>query len=223
MKNKTQKTYDDQIHFYGRIWMFGALGLFTLLPALISIMYNAWPSAGPFFKALTGVAPIFWTVGAIEILTYTPMLGSGGSYLSFVTGNISNLKAPCALNAMNAAKVKPGTDEGEVISTISIAVSSIVTIVIIAIGVLGLSAIRPFLESQILKPAFANILPSLFGGLGVVYVSKNWKIAFAPLLFMLALFILSPIDLSGYVGILVPVGAIIAIISARILYKRNKI
>lgn len=223
MKKKTIRSYDDQIHFSGRLWMLGALVLFTMLPLTISVMYDAWPSAGPFFKALAGVAPIFWTVGLIEIITYTPMLGSAGSYLSFVTGNISNLKAPVALNAMNSEKVKPGTDEGEVISAISIAVSSLVTIVIIAIGVLGLSAIRPLLESETLKPAFANILPALFGGLGVVYVSKNWKIALAPLIFMLILFIVSPIDLSGYVGILVPVGAIIAIVSARILYKKNKI
>ena len=223
MKKKTIRSYDDQIHFSGRLWMLGALVLFTLLPLTISVMYDAWPSAGPFFKALAGVAPIFWTVGLIEIITYTPMLGSAGSYLSFVTGNISNLKAPVALNAMNSENVKPGTDEGEVISAISIAVSSLVTIVIIAIGVLGLSAIRPLLESETLKPAFANILPALFGGLGVVYVSKNWKIALAPLIFMLILFIVSPIDLSGYVGILVPVGAIIAIVSARILYKKNKI
>ena len=223
MKKKTIRSYDDQIHFSGRLWMLGALVLFTMLPLTISVLYDAWPSAGPFFKALAGVAPIFWTVGLIEIITYTPMLGSAGSYLSFVTGNISNLKAPVALNAMNSEKVKPGTDEGEVISAISIAVSSLVTIVIIAIGVLGLSAIRPLLESETLKPAFANILPALFGGLGVVYVSKNWKIALAPLIFMLILFIVSPIDLSGYVGILVPVGAIIAIVSARILYKKNKI
>ncbi|HPY98755.1 MAG: hypothetical protein BWX78_00478 [Firmicutes bacterium ADurb.Bin099] len=222
-KKKTTKSYDDQIHFHGRIWMLGALVLFSLFPTAICVIYNAWPSAGPLFKALAGVAPIFWTVGVIEILTYTPMLGSGGSYLSFVTGNISNLKAPCALNAMNASKVKPGTDEGEVISTIAIAVSSIVTIIIIAIGVLGLTAIRPLLESEALKPAFANILPALFGGLGVVYISKNWKIGLAPLLFMLALFIISPIDLSGYVGVLVPVGAIIAIIAARILYKKDKL
>lgn len=223
MKNKSIISYDDQTHLSGRIWMLGALVLFTMIPVIISIQFDAWPEVGTFFKALAGVAPIFWTVGVIEILTYTPMLGSGGSYLAFVTGNISTLKAPCALNAMNSAKVKPGTDEGEVISTISVAVSSLVTIVIIALGVLGLTAIRPLLESEVLKPAFANILPSLFGGLGVVYVSKNWKIALAPLLFMLALFIISPIDLSGYVGVLVPVGAIIAIVAARFLYKRNKI
>jgi hypothetical protein len=221
MNNKKIRSYDDQVHLYGRIWMLGALGLFTLIPVLISILFNAWPDAGPLFKALLGVAPIFWTVGVIEILTYTPMLGSGGSYLAFVTGNISNLKAPCALNAMNAAKVKPGTPEGEVISTIAIAASSIVTTLVIAIGVLGLSFLRPLLEAEVLKPAFNNILPALFGGLGVVYISKNWKIAAVPLLFMLILFIVSPIDLSSYVGILVPVGAIIAIVSARIMYKKK--
>jgi len=221
MKNRKVRSYDDQVHFYGRIWILGALAVFTLVPTVISVLYDAWPDAGPFFKAMLGVAPIFWTVGVIEILTYTPMLGSGGSYLAFVTGNISNLKAPCALNAMNAAKTKPGTPEGEVISTIAIASSSIVTVMIIAVGVLGLSFLRPFLESEVLKPAFNNILPALFGGLGVVYISKNWKIAAAPLLFMLLLFIVSPIDLSGYVGILVPVGAVIAIVSARIMYKKK--
>lgn len=219
---KPIKTYEDQIHFYGRIWMLGALGLFTLFPILISITYNAWPRAIPFLKALAGVAPIFWTVGIIEILTYTPMLGSAGSYLSFVTGNISNLKVPCALNALNSSGVKPGTEEAEVISTISIAVSSIVTIIVLSVGVLGLSFIRPFLESELLKPAFANILPALFGGLAVVFVSKNIKIAIAPLLFMLILFIVSPVDLSGYVGILVPVGAAIALLAARIVYNRSK-
>ena len=71
MKKKTIRSYDDQIHFSGRLWMLGALVLFTMLPLTISVMYDAWPSAGPFFKALAGVAPIFWTVGLIEIITYT--------------------------------------------------------------------------------------------------------------------------------------------------------
>lgn len=37
---------------------------------------------------------MYWAVGIVEIFTYVPMLGAGGSYLSFVTGNISNLKLP---------------------------------------------------------------------------------------------------------------------------------
>ena len=71
-----------------------------------------------------------------------------------------------------------------------------------------------------LQPAFDNILPALFGPLAVVYVSKNWKVAMAPLIFMVVLFICVP-ALADSVGILVPVGAIIAIVAARILYKKG--
>ena len=65
-----------------------------------------------------------------------------------------------------------------------------------------------------------KVLPALFGGLAVVYVSKNWKIALVPLVFMVALFVLAP-GLAGSVGVLVPVGALIAIGVARILYRRG--
>ena len=171
---------------------------------------------------LFGVAPIFWTVGIIEVFTYGPMLGAGGSYLGFVTGNITNLKAPSALTAMENAGVKPGTEEGEVISTVAIATSSIVTTIVIAIGVLLLSFLTPILNSPVLKPAFDNILPALFGGLAVVYISKNWKIALAPGIFMVVLFLLVP-SLSSSVGVLVPVGALVSIGVARVLYNKGKL
>jgi homoserine kinase len=121
---------------------------------------------------------------------------------------------------MQSAGLKAGSDEGEVVSTIAIATSAIVTTAIIALGVLLLSQIRPFLESPALQPAFDNILPALFGGLAVVYVSRNWKIAAAPLVFMIVLFICIP-SLSSSVGVLVPVGALIAIGVARLLYKKG--
>lgn len=120
------------------------------------------------------------------------MLGAGGSYLSFVTGNISNLKLPCALDAMERAGVKSNSEEGEVISTIAIAVSSIVTTLIILVGVVLIIPLTPLLSSPILAPAFSQILPALFGGLAVVFVSKNFRLALAPLLLMLVLFIFVP-------------------------------
>lgn len=220
MKEKKIRSYEDGVHFYGRIWMLSAFVVLMGVPAAICLYYNVWPPAGPVFKGLLGVVPIFWTVGIIEVFTYVPMLGAGGSYLAFVTGNLTTLKVPCALNAMEIANVKSGTEEGDVISTIAVAVSSIVTTVIIALGVLLLSQLRPFLESPVLQPAFDNILPALFGPLAVVFVAKDWKIAIVPLIFMLALFILVP-SLAGSVGVLVPVGALIAIGVARIFYKRG--
>lgn len=209
-------------HFYGQIWIWTAIVLLLCVPASICIYYNAWPGFTPVLKGLLGVAPIFWTVGTIEVITFTPMLGTGSSYLAFVTGNLTNLKVPSALTAMENAKVKSGTEEGEVISTIAVATSSIVTTLIIAVGVLLLAQLAPVINSEALKPAFNNILPSLFGGLAVVYISKNWKIAMAPLFFMILLFLLVP-SLAGSVGILVPVGALISIGAARVLYKKNVI
>ena len=217
---KQELSYRDSVHRMGRVWILSALALLLAVPAAICVYYKAWPPVGGILKGLLSIVPIFWTVGVIEVFTYVPMLGTGGSYLGFVTGNLANLKVPCALNSMDRAGVQAGTEEGEVISTLAIATSSIVTTVIIAAGVLLLSQIAPVLQSPVLQPAFENILPALFGALGVVFISKDWKIAIAPLVVMVTLFLLVP-SLASAVGILVPVGALIAIGVARILYKKN--
>lgn len=212
--------YMKKTDFYGKIWIWTAVVVILFVPIAICLYYGAWPRGTAVLKGLLGVAPIYWTVGVIEVITYTPMLGVGGTYLAFVTGNLTSIKAPSALNAMQNAKVKPGTEEGEVISTIAIATSSIVTTLVIILGVFALKALTPILDSPVMKPAFDNILPSLFGGLAVVYVSKNWKISIAPLLFMIIIFLAVP-SLSGSVGILVPVGVLIALGAARIMYKKG--
>lgn len=217
-----KKSYDDMTHVYGRIWIISALVMIFSYPVITCIYYNAWPDLKSVLKGLMGVAPIFWTVGLIEVLTFVPMLGTASSYLAFVTGNVTSLKIPAALTAMENAKVKAGTDEGEVFSTIAVATSSIVTTLVIALGVALLVPLTPILDSPVVKPAFDNILPSLFGALGVVYISKNWKISIVPLVFMVTLFLLVP-SLSSSVGILVPVGALITIGSARVLYNKGKL
>lgn len=213
-------TYMKNTDKYGKIWIWTAVVVVLFVPIAICLYYNAWPEATAVLKGLLGVAPIYWTVGVIEVITYTPMLGTGGTYLAFVTGNLTSIKAPSALNAMENAEVKAGTEEGEVISTIAIATSSIVTTLVIVIGVVALSVLAPILDSKALKPAFDNILPALFGGLAVVYVSKNWKLAMAPLIFMVVLFLLVP-SLAGSVGVLVPVGVLIALGAGRIMYKKG--
>ncbi len=212
--------YNELTHKRGKIWIWSAASLILFVPVALSVKYNAWPGFVPVLKGLLGVAPIFWTVGIIEIITFTPMLGTAGTYLSFVTGNVTALKVPAALNAMESAGFNAETEEGEIISTIAIAVSSIVTTIIISMGVLLFIYIQPLLSSPALKPAFDNILPALFGGLGIVYISKNWKIAVAPVVFMIALFVMVP-GLASSVGILVPVGILIALGFARIMYKKG--
>jgi len=221
-KNKINKTYEEKTYYYGKLWIWAAVLVVLAVPAIICIHYNAWPPLSAVLKGLLAVAPIFWTVGLIEVITYSPMLGTGGTFLAFVTGNVTAAKVPAALNAMEAMDVKPGTEEADVISTIAIAVCSIVTTLIIAIGVFLFTPLTPILNSPVLQPAFDNILPALFGGLAVVFIGEHWQIGIPPLILMLCLFIAFP-SLSSAVGILVPVGALFTILIARILYKKGKI
>ena len=214
------RNYMQDTDRFGKFWIWTAVVVVMAVPMAICLYYDAWPAASAVFKGLLGVAPIYWTVGVIEVITYTPMLGTGGTYLAFVTGNLTSLKAPSALNAMENAEVKPGTEEGEVISTIAIATCSIVTTLVLVLGVCLLAMVTPVLEKPALAPAFENILPALFGGLAVVYVSKNWKLCIAPVVCMLALFLAVP-SLAGSVGVLVPVGVLITLGAARLMYKKG--
>ncbi len=218
---KQQRSYLESVHRDGRIWGLIICVLILLFPTMVSVLYGVLPQWGALWKGLLATAPMYWAVGIVEIFTYVPMLGAGGSYLSFVTGNISNLKLPCALDAMERAKVKPSSEEGEIISTIAIAVSSIVTTVIVIIGVVLIMPLTPVLEAEVLKPAFDQMLPALFGGLGVVFVSKNWKLAVAPIVLMLVLFIGVPALNQSTVGIMVPVGVVFTLAVARIMYKKG--
>jgi len=195
--------------------------LLMAFPVAVAVIFQTIPDWNALAVGLIATAPMYWTVGAIETVTYVPMLGAGGSYLSFVTGNISNLKLPCALNALEQNEVSANSEEGEVISTIAIAASSIVTTLIIIVGVILIAPLTPILQAPVLQPAFEQILPALFGGLGVAFVSKNWKIAVAPVILMLILFVFVPALNSGTVGIMVPVSALFTIGVARILYKRG--
>ena len=195
--------------------------LLIMFPLTVAFLFGAAPDWGALVVGLLATAPMYWAVGVIETVTFVPMLGAGGSYLSFVTGNISNLKLPCALNALEQNEVSASSEEGEVISTIAIATSSIVTTIIIIIGVVCIVPLTPILEAPVLEPAFAQMLPALFGGLGVAFVSKNWKIAVAPVLLMLVLFIFVPALNASTVGIMVPVSVLFTIGVSRILYKKG--
>ena len=218
---KKNLSYIDSVHRDGRIWNIGVMILLMMFPISVAIIFGAAPDWGALVVGLIATAPMYWAVGVVETITFVPMLGAGGSYLSFVTGNISNLKLPCAINALEQNEVSASSEEGEIISTIAIATSSIVTTIIIIIGVILIVPLSPVLEAPVLEPAFAQMLPALFGGLGVAFVSKNWKIAIAPVMLMLILFISVPALNAGTVGIMVPVSVLFTIGISRILYKRG--
>lgn len=218
---KKELSYLDSVHRDGRIWNIGMMLVLFLFPTLVGLIFGVLPDFHGLLMGLLATAPMYWAVGVVETFTYVPMLGAGGSYLSFVTGNISNLKLPVALNALEQTDADIKTEEGEIVSTVAIAVSSIVTTIIIVLGVVLITPLTPILEAPVLAPAFAQILPALFGGLGVVFISKNWKIAVAPVILMLILFIAVPALNESTVGIMVPVGVLFTIAVSRILYKKH--
>ena len=216
-----KETYMDSVHRWGRIWGLSLMLLILAYPITVSLIFHAQVNWSAFVKGFIAIGPMYWAVGIVEIFAYVPMLGAGGSYLSFVTGNISNLKLPCALDAMERAGVKSNSEEGEIISTIAIAVSSIVTTLIIIVGVVLIVPLTPLLSSPVLAPAFSQLLPALFGGLAVVFISKNVRLSIAPVILMLVLFIFVPALNASTVGIMVPVGVVFSLAVARILYKKG--
>lgn len=217
-KAKQPKTYIDKTHMWGRIWSVTALCVLFSVPLVFSLYYNAFPQLNVFLKAALKIIPIYWGSAIVEVLTYTPMLGAGGTYLSFVTGNITNLKLPCALSALDRSGYKATSDEGEVISTIAIGASSITTTLVIAIGVVafGPSIIKITAPGSLLAPAFDYVIPALFGALGASYFSKHWKISVFPILMGTLVYLLSP---AMPVGTMIFITIASSVIGAFVMFK----
>ena len=215
---KKERTYTEKIHLWGAIWSVAALLVLFSVPFIFSVHYDAFPELKTLLKALSTVIAVYWTTAIIEVVTYTPMLGAGGTYLSFLSGNITNLKLPCAMNAMERANVRANSEEGEVISTISIAASSITTTVIIAVGVLLFAPVLPKIlaEGSVIKPAFEYVVPALFGAPGASYFAKHWKISILPIAVGIIIYIFSP---SMAVGTMIFITIVVSILGALGMYK----
>ena len=215
------KTYMDKIHSWGRIWCIASLLFFLCIPVAICLHLNVWPDASIVGKGVASIA-FFFVTGIVEVVAYSPMLGAGGTYLSFVSGNIMNLKMPCALNAMENAKVKANTEEGEVITTIAIAASTITTTVIIAVFVL-IFALNPgfseIMSSDTFAPAFQQVTYTIFGSLAATYFVKHWKISIFPIAAVTALlFVVDP-----GIGVLIPIGVVLSMLGAHVMFKLKKV
>lgn len=216
--NIQNNPYIDKVHVWGKISSITTVAFLLAIPLAICVHFDAWPALSDVMNGLLKVIPIFWTSAVLEVITYSPMLGTGATYLSFVTGNITNLKLPCVLNAKESAKVKTGTDEAEVISTIATATSSLVTTIIIAVGVVALSPFLGYLTSDesIIKPAFTYVLPALFGALGAGYFIKHWKISIFPIALAVIILIFAP---TIGTGTLVPICVVGSILAAYAMFK----
>ena len=184
--------FNKGLHLIGKVMLILAVIMLMAVPFIVGAVNGVKPDMNAFVSGLLKIGIIYIPTAIVEFLIYTPMLGVGGSYLSFLTGNLTNMKIPCAMNARDIAQTEVGTPENEIISTLSVAVSAIVTTLVIVVGVILLVPLQPVLQSETLLPAFNNVVPALFGALGLKYFIKSPKIAVIPLIAICLLCIFVP-------------------------------
>ena len=219
-KKSLFEVYNERTHLFGRLACIITLVMLIAAPFVMGLYLGAMPDLGAVARGFLACG-LVWTVSCVaEYLIYTPMLGAGGGYLAFITGNLINMKIPCAMNARDLVDAKTGTPENEIISTLSIATSSLVTILVLAAGVVALIPLQPILQAPALQPAFDNVVPALFGAMAYKYYRGNLKIAALPLLTMALLFILVP-SLAGSTSFMVLPSGAIAIGVAFLLHKKG--
>ena len=219
--------YDESTHRIGRIWTAAALLMLIAIPLLFCLIYGVLPEWSSFVQGAIAIIPMYWAIGLIEVFNYSPMVGSGGTYLAFVTGNLANMKVPAAQVTLSKAGVSASSEQGEVLSTIAVAVSSIVTTLILIVGLVLVIPITNWINadpllSQVFDLSSGYVIPALFGALGVVFISKSWRLAVIPTVLMVLLFILIP-GLFASAGIFIPVMSIVAVLIARWMYKKNRL
>ena len=221
-KNQFFEEFNRGLHRIGRIMLISAVFLLVAVPFVTGAIYGVMPDLKGFLSGFAKVGLIYIPVAIVEFLVYTPMLGVGGSYLSFLTGNVTNMKIPCAMNARDIAGTKAGTAEDEIVSTISVATSAITTTLVIVVGVILLVPLQPVLQSETLLPAFNNVVPALFGALGLKYFAKSPKIAVIPLILMCLLCIFVPAAIGQTSLLLIPSGGL-ALLIGFLLFKKGKL
>ena len=223
--NEKEKFFEDfnkGLHRIGKLTMLLGIIALVSVPFIVAAIFGVSIDGKGFLAGFAKVAIVYIPVAIVEFLVYAPMLGAGGSYISFITGNVTNMKIPCAMNARDIAGTEVGTPENEIVSTISTATSAIVTTLVIVVGVVLLIPLQPVLQSETLAPAFDYVVPALFGALGLKYFAKSPQIAVIPVVLMSLLCIFVPSMISQTSILMIPSGAL-ALLIGFMLFKKGKL
>ena len=234
-KENTKETpkldvFVEWAHKSGKAFLLCFILYMFIVPLVVCLVYGCFPSFKVLAPGLVTILLIMVPTGIAEVGSYTPILGSS-SYLTFATGNLMNLKMPCVLNAQKIAKVEQSTPEGDAIALIATAVSSIVTIVILAIGLVLIVPIQPILSNPYVATASNYIMPALFGCMSLslfgnggskTYVKNRLLCGLIPALLVSVLTIVG-IASAGIASFLLIVMIPLTILCARILWKKGVI
>ena len=237
-KNYTLDPFQTWAHRWGRIGTLVALVYMISLPFIVLNYFDCMPSLGSVFNVATfGILAIYIPVGISEALSYTPLMGAS-SYLGFITGNIMNLKLPCAVNALKIAGKEANTPEGDVVASIGVAASSIMTVIILTIAALLVNLISPIFELPAVQTMSSYLLPALFGSMTLglfASTSAGSKVVVGGLKGVLPVIVIVSLIcvaarifglgniMLGMVGFLILAMLPVGIITSRILWKKGKI
>ncbi len=234
----TLDPFQNWCHRWGRIGTIIALVYMVALPFIFLSVCGCMPTMAQVLNpAFLGILAIYIPVGFSEALSYTPLMGTS-SYLGFITGNIMNLKMPCAVNALKITGKQANTPEGDVVSSIAVAASSIMTVGILTLAALLISFITPIFELPAVKTMSDYLLPALFGSMTLglfastsagTKVVKGGLKGVVPVIIIVALITLGLRIIGqgsivlGLVGFIILLMLPVAIITSRILWKKGKI
>lgn len=216
-----EKEFLKPIIYWGsRTCLFAVLIAFAP-PLYMLFAHGIVPKFSEILKAFILVAPYAVVLQIVEPPSYFPILGVPGTYMSFLAGNISNVRVPCSAVAQNAAGVVEGSKEGSIISTISIGISVIINLVILSIGVfIGAKLLASF--PPVLNEALKYILPSVFGGVFGSFAMRDFKLAVIALVVCILLIVTNiiPVNLIAPIGVAVTIFAGIQFTNKKVNSKK---
>ena len=159
------KQYMPQMNRIGKVT--GYLGVvLSFLPAVaLAVFYGLLPQWGALVTAFVSGAAAFGALWFVEPISYFPVVGTVGTYMAFLSGNISNMRIPCASVAQASCDVKPGTPEGNVIATLGMATSIVINVAVLTIGVILGEKVLEMLPAGVKLALSSYLLPALFGAL----------------------------------------------------------
>lgn len=135
--------------------------------------YDCWPDLQLVLAAWGMTAVSFGAFYFVEPISYYAALGMSGTYLGFLSGNIGNMRVPCAALALDVTKSEAGTIQAEVVSTMAICGSIITNLIATTAAVLVGSAVvavlPAFLNTALKTYAAAAIFGGTFGNFAIKY------------------------------------------------------
>ena len=164
----TQQIYDQEYIPYSIKWgrltsLIGVAASFFPV-VILSFVFKVVPALDAIAAAATIPLSACLAYHFIEPISFQPVLGIPGTYMAFLSGNLSNLRVPCSSVAQQAAGVEEGTPEGAVLSTIGVAVSIVVNLAILTLGVFLGSQIIALIPESVVN-ALVYLVPALYGAM----------------------------------------------------------